>query len=110
MCPQMSESINLPNDADRNKVLANLKNVLINILEVKDIQIQKEDSVIRIKAKTNPSLLSWGEEIVITIHGDSVHINSSTESQIIDWGKTQENVEKITGKLRSEFGQESSVA
>jgi len=49
-----------------------------------------------IKAETNMSLLSWGENIEIKIKQveDSVYIriNSESRSQIIDWGKNAENI------------------
>lgn len=54
-------------------------------------------------AKTGMSLRSWGEEIVIQISTEEgktlIHV-SSESSQLLDWGKSSENLKKLGEKLR----------
>lgn len=58
-----------------------------------------------IKAETNLSLLSWGEDIEIEIQyvqgGIKVNINSESRSQLIDWGKNDENIQKFFSLLEN---------
>lgn len=58
-----------------------------------------------IKAETNLSILSWGEEIEIEIQQVqdviNVKINSESRAQLIDWGKNDENVQKFFSVLES---------
>lgn len=56
-----------------------------------------------IKAETNISLLSWGENIEIKIKqvedGLNIQMNSESHSQIIDWGNNAQNITKFFSSL-----------
>lgn len=58
-----------------------------------------------IKAETNLSLLSWGDDIEIEIQqmrgGINVKINSESRAQLVDWGKNDENIQKFFSVLES---------
>lgn len=53
----------------------------------------------RIVASTDISLWSWGESIEIQVseadNGAKVSISSTPNAQIIDWGKSEENIERL---------------
>ncbi len=62
------------------------------------------------------SLTSWGEEIIITITPDNsgalrVDISSecSMPTQIIDWGKNKENLNKVVGYLQNFCQQQNNI-
>ncbi|WP_246966929.1 hypothetical protein [Natribaculum luteum] len=61
-----------------------------------------------ISLKTQPSLLSWGEKINLRIDDDEIEIESKASSQIIDWGKPDDNVDLVTQRLKSDFGRRSN--
>lgn len=58
-----------------------------------------------IKAQTKVSLLSWGEDIEIEIQqiqgAININMNSESRSQLIDWGKNDENINKFFSILES---------
>ena len=51
-----------------------------------------------INASTSASLLSWGENIQVTIHetdqGVEIRVHSVSAAQLIDWGRNKENEKK----------------
>lgn len=53
----------------------------------------------QIVASTDVSLRSWGERIEIRVseagNGTKVSISSTPNAQIIDWGKSEENIERL---------------
>lgn len=69
----------------------------------------KEESELKILFQTPASLLSWGETVAVEIksnQGDSsvlVSITSSANAQLIDWGKNNENVQKLVTDLKVKF-------
>lgn len=56
-----------------------------------------------IVASSAPSVLSWGERVVVRIeqdrHGTTVSVESSPTAQLFDWGKSKENVETFFSTL-----------
>lgn len=74
-------------------------------LSALDISIDSEDKINGvIQASTGTSLLSWGENIHITIRRvDSektkVTVVSEATAQLISWGKNEVNAEKILLKM-----------
>ncbi|VUT27697.1 MAG: hypothetical protein SYNGOMJ08_00247 [Candidatus Syntrophoarchaeum sp. GoM_oil] len=53
----------------------------------------------RIVASTDISLWSWGESIELQVseadNGATVSISSTPNAQIIDWGKSEDNIERL---------------
>jgi len=54
-------------------------------------------------AKTKPSILSWGEDIVIRVkasgEGSTVEIESTPSAQVIDWGRSAGNVASLASEI-----------
>ena len=81
----------------------------IDILNNMDIQINyKNKSEGVIQASSDGSIFSWGEDIDIGIKSLSpqktrVNVSSSTKSQLISWGKNEENERKIINALSKKF-------
>ena len=69
---------------------------------IADCSFQKESVDMasgQIAASTNISIWSWGERIEIRVseadNGTKVSISSTPNAQIIDWGKSEENIERL---------------
>lgn len=66
-------------------------------LEWKLISENRETGTIEVK--TEMSLRSWGEEVLIQVakekEGNIITVASGVSSQIFDWGKNKENEEKF---------------
>lgn len=58
-------------------------------------------------AYTKFSMKSWSEEIEVTIESQNVRLKSEcTGSQVVDWGKNEENIEKLlsaVNELKNDF-------
>lgn len=105
---QATTTIPLPTGTSQDSVV---RTVEMSLKDVGAKVTSKETSgdEIWIEAETDASLLSWGEEIQIKITDSKVEIRSESE-QIIDWGKTRDNVEKIESFLKEEkLGSAGSV-
>lgn len=63
-----------------------------------------------IEAKSQPSLLSWGEEIYIQIQPGKVEVVSRSPSQIIDWGKSKQNVKQVEDTVREHLSAPRNIA
>lgn len=57
----------------------------------------------QIRASAPASILSWGEDIEISVEktgkGTEVTISSSPKAQIFDWGKSEENINRLIASL-----------
>src|SRR5687768_17054215 len=56
-----------------------------------------------VRIRTKASLLSWGEEILVHVGSQGaltlVHIESTPLAQIVDWGRSQKNVDYLAAQL-----------
>ncbi|MYL18125.1 hypothetical protein GLW36_15945 [Halorubrum terrestre] len=98
-------TIDLPEGTSAGQVAGHL----IETFEQEGIEIQDRETgpgYEQIKAKSPPSLLSWGEEIHVEITADEVKIASRSPSQKFDWGKSEDNVKKVKEEIR-EISQDS---
>ncbi|QKY17891.1 hypothetical protein [Halorubrum sp. CBA1229] len=77
-------------------VAESLKNNQVEIIER-----ESDPGYELIEAKSQPSLLSWGEEIYIQITPGKVEVASRSPSQIIDWGKSKQNVKQVEDTVRN---------
>jgi hypothetical protein len=75
---------------------------LLDALVMCGFQI-KESGGNEIKAVSEASLWSWGEDIVVRVtprdEGVNVQVSSSSKSQLFDWGKNQDNVRQVFRNL-----------
>lgn len=76
----------------------------LNDLEFEITEKSKQNG--KIHAKTGTSLLSWGEEIDISVEvvaksQTKVTVNSETVAQLFSWGKNNSNIEEIMNTLIS---------
>lgn len=57
----------------------------------------------RITASVPPSIFSWGEDIEISLEGTGtrtkVTVSSRPKAQIFDWGKSEENIDRLIASL-----------
>ena len=84
--------------------------ILSRLLVAREWTIRQIDKKgLSIQARTVPSLMSWGEDVTIQVKGkDSgsvVIVDSNPSAQLIDWGKSRQNVEKLLSDLKKELGQ-----
>lgn len=79
--------------------------VALNALKITIDEIDFEHQTIIGSTKT--SFWSWGEEISIVLresnHGTKVEVNSTSSSQLISWGKNEENEVNILEQIKIEL-------
>ena len=93
-----------------NKDFKTVYNKCLNTLEELNISVDyKNPTKGLIKGSTGSSLLSWGEEIKITLkelggNKTNVTIESIASAQLFSWGKNDENegifLSKLSDKLK----------
>lgn len=63
-----------------------------------------------LQAKSGFSLRSWGEEVTVSITeepgGASVRVSSEPAVQLLDWGKSAENVEAILAAIEKDLARQ----
>jgi hypothetical protein len=66
----------------------------------------------RITAFAPASIFSWGEDLEISIEGaragTKVTVSSSPRAQIFDWGKSEENINRLIASLDKTLGREKT--
>ena len=81
-------------NVEGSKIIA----ILPPLLEKHGFKI-KETSPSSITVNTSSSIWSWGENIIISVNnvekGCETTVNSEAKYQLIDWGKSDENIDKI---------------
>jgi len=82
------------------KVFEQAQNALRDVgFKIKNVNL--DQGVIEVS--TGVSWRSWGEKIVINIRktqeGTSVEIESKLKAQLVDWGKSSENIVKFFAAL-----------
>ena len=59
----------------------------------------------RVTARTSATFLSWGEEVNVRVKpeekGTLVFVESHPTAQLIDWGRSKENVSTVLAFLKS---------
>lgn len=83
-----------------------LKIVIKALSQVKDIaEYQYDESALRIIACTSANMKTFGDDIYIEISGSktkcNVFIQSSTNGQVVDWGRNAQNVENIIAQIQN---------
>lgn len=78
--------------------------VLKALSQVKDIEESKYDeSALRIIARTAANMKTYGDDIYIEISGSetkcNIYILSSTDNQVVDWGRNAQNIENILAQM-----------
>ncbi len=91
-------------NVDGSKIIA----MLPSLLEKHGYKI-KESSLTSLRVNTPSSIWSWGEEIIISINnstsGCKVTVNSEAKYQLTDWGKSDENIDKVFAIIDSNVGE-----
>ncbi len=91
-------------NVDGSKIIA----MLPSLLEKHGYRIN-EISSSSITVDTSSSIWSWGEKIIISINnsrsGCKVTVNSETKYQLTDWGKSDENIDKVFAIIDSGVGE-----
>ena len=91
-------------NVDDSKIIA----MLPSRLEKHGYKI-KESSSTSLRVNVPSSIRSWGEEIIISINnltsGCKVTVNSEAKYQLTDWGKSDENIDKVFAIIDSSVGE-----
>jgi hypothetical protein len=67
----------------------------------------------QITASAPASIFSWGEDVQISIEGaragTKVTVSSSPKAQVFDWGKSEENINRLIASLDKILGPEKTA-
>lgn len=94
--------IDLPDDVDRDELGSELEDWLRSSEEVKRVHRHDRDESVTIRAETATTLLTWGQEIEVTLEPGEALVEVTSPDQWFDWGKSDKKAEAITRLLNED--------
>lgn len=90
------------------KSLTEVYNASVKALHESGFIIEEKDEKV-IRATSDISIVSWGEEIEIKLYSkpDGVEVEATSEAyQLFDWGKSEENLSRFFANLEKHLAKE----
>lgn len=94
--------VKLPDNVNRDELIDELVDWLRNSDEVRQVVRHDADESVTIEAETTATLLTWGQEIQVTLEGEEAFIQVESPDQWIDWGKSEKTAREISELLNDD--------
>lgn len=94
--------IDLPATVDHYELADELEGWLRGREDVRQVDRHEVDESVMVEAETKATLLTWSQEIGVTLESGEALIEVKSPDQWIDWGKSEKTAEEISKLLNDD--------